>query len=257
MRLRPLRFCRDGGGPDGPPPAPAGMNFCIHKAHSQSVADGSRFSSAFENLNQIVPVIFVHKGMAGVKQAGRALPLSRQYAAYSGTPKPPHPVNQRQNFVECRRLDFFKEATPGIAGLTAAATIIFSHGYACIPLEITSKIYLCCLLSNCLALSPGFSEVGRIGHFAPQFSAIIRRRGTHQTKTAPTSHFAAVFRGIFRKRRIASQGNIYKLPTQRTGRPDVRDFQAGTLHQMYGLAHEKAHSTTPDLRAFRGPNPLP
>lgn len=90
---------------------------------------------------------------AGEKQTGRTLPLSLQYAPFSGTPKPPHPVKQRQNFIECRRLDCFKEATPGIAGLAAAATIIFSHVYACIPLKITSKIYPCYLLSNRLALA--------------------------------------------------------------------------------------------------------
>jgi hypothetical protein len=145
-----------------------------------------------------------------------------------------------------------KEAMPGLTGLAAAATAIFSHGSACISLEITSKIYLCCLLSNSLALFPGFAEIWRIGHFSPQFSTVIRRQGTHQTKAAPTSYFAVVFRHIFRKRRIASHGNIYKLPTQRTERPDVRDFQAGTIHQMYGLAHEKLDSTTLDLRAARG-----
>ena len=193
---------------------------------SQSVADRFRFSSAYGNLNQIVPVFFLHKWKAGEKQTGRALPLSRQYAP-SGTPKPPHPVKQRQNFVECRWLDFFEEAMPGLAGLAAAATAIFSHGSACISLEITSKIYICCLLSNRLALFPGFAKIRRIGHFSAQFSTVIRRRGTHQTKTAPTSYFAPVFRRIFRKRKIASQGNIYKLPTQRTERPDVRDFPGG------------------------------
>jgi hypothetical protein len=166
--------------------ASAGMNFRIHKGNSQSVADRFRFSSAYGDLNQIVSVFFLHKWKAGEKQTGRALPLSRQYAPFSGTPKPPHPVKQRQNFVECRWLDFFKKAMPGLTGLAAAATAIFSHGSACISLEITSKIYLCCLLSNRLALFPGFAEIWRIGHFSPQFSA-IRRRGTHQTKTAPTS----------------------------------------------------------------------
>jgi hypothetical protein len=47
------------------------------------------------------------------------------------------------------------------------------------------------------------------------------------------------------------------LPTQRTERPDVRDFQAGTIHQMYGPAHEELDSTSPDLRAIRGlPHPF-
>jgi hypothetical protein len=68
---------------------------------------------------------------------------------------------------------------PGIAGLAAAATVIFSHGSACIPLKITTKIYLCCLLSNRLALFPGFAEIRRIGHFALQFSTVTRRWETH------------------------------------------------------------------------------
>jgi hypothetical protein len=66
----------------------AGMNFRIHKGNSQSVADRFRFSSAYGHLNQIVPVFFLHKWKAGEKQTGRALPLSRQYAPFSGTPKP-------------------------------------------------------------------------------------------------------------------------------------------------------------------------
>ena len=71
----------------------------------------------------------------------------------------------------------------------------------------------------------------------------------HQAKTGPAGYFAAVFRCIFRKRGIASQGNIYKLPTQRAERPDVGDLQAGTIHQMYGPAHEKLDSTTPAAEA--------
>jgi len=157
----------------------AGMNFRIHKGNSQSVADRFRFSSAYGNLNQTVPVFFLHKWKAGEKQTGRALPLSRQYAPFSGTPKPPRPVKQRQNFVECRWLDFFKEAMPRLTGLAAAATAIFSHGSACISLEITSKVYICCLLSNRLALFPGFAEIRRIGDFSAQFSTVIRRRGAH------------------------------------------------------------------------------
>lgn len=111
---------------------------------------------------------------------------------------------------------------PGPTGLAAAATAILSHGSACISLEITPKIYLRCLLSNRLALFPGFAEIWRIGHFCPQFGSVIGRRGMHQAKTGPAGYFAAVFRCIFRKRGIASQGNIYKLPTQRAERPNDR-----------------------------------
>jgi|SRR5579864_3236073 len=192
-----------------------------------------------------MPVFFVHKWKAGEKQAGRALPLSRQYAPFPGTPKPPYPVKQRKNFIDCRRLDFFKEAIPGTAGLAAAATIIFSHGYARIPLEITSEIYPRCPVSNRLALFPCFSKIRRFGNFALQFSTVIRRWRTHYTKTAATSHFAAVFRRIFRERRIVSQRNVYELPTQRTIRPLVRDLQPGAPHQMYSHAHERVNSTLP------------
>ena len=50
---------------------------------------------------------------------------------------------------------------------------------------------------------------------------------------------SAIFRRIFRQRGIASQGNIHELPTQSRARSHLgRDFQAGTAHQVYGLAHE-------------------
>lgn len=100
----------------------ARMNFCVHESHSQSVADGFRLSSAHVNLNQIVPVRFFHEWKAGEKQTGWAQPLSRQYATFSGTPKTPHSVKQRQNFIQRRRFDFFKEAVSGTARLAAAAT---------------------------------------------------------------------------------------------------------------------------------------
>src|SRR5262252_8945383 len=127
------------------------MNFCVHESHSQSVADGFRLSSAHVNLNQIVPVRFFHEWKAGEKQTGWAQPLSRQYATFSGTPKTTHSVKQRQNFIQRRRFDLFKEAVSGTARLAAAATAFLSHGSACIPLEIASKIYVCGLLSNRLA----------------------------------------------------------------------------------------------------------
>lgn len=189
------------------------MNLRIHKSNSQSFADGFRVSSAFGNLNQLVLVLFVHKWKAGEKQTCRALPLSRQYATFSGTPKSPHPVKQRQNFIECRRLDLFKETMPGSAGLAAASTTIFSHSSARISLESGSKIYFCGVLGDCLALFPALAEIRCIGYFSPQITPVIRRRRTHQTKTAPTRYFAAVLRRIFRKRRIPTQGNIYRLPT--------------------------------------------
>src|SRR5258708_24689886 len=150
------------------------MNLRIHNSPTQSVANRFRISSAYANLNQIVPVLFLHKRKAGVKQTCRTLPLSGQYAPYSRTPKPPDPVKQRQNFIECSRFDFFKVSMPGIARLTATPTVTFSHGSTRIPLEITSEIYLRCLLSNRLALFPGFAEIRRIGHFTQQFSTIIR-----------------------------------------------------------------------------------
>ena len=118
----------------------AGMTLRIDNGPSQSLANRFRISSALGDLNRIVPVLFVHKRKAAVKQTGRALPLSRQYAPYSGTPKPPHPVKQRQNLIEGRRLDFFKVSMHGIAGPAAATSVIFSHGPACIPFEIASKV---------------------------------------------------------------------------------------------------------------------
>src|SRR5215472_16608994 len=150
------------------------MNFCVHKSHSQCVPNGFRIPSIFANLNQIAPVLFFHKWKSGEKQIGWAQPLSRQYAPFSGTPKPPRPVKQRQDFVECRRLDFFKEAVPGIARLAAAPTSLFSHGSARISFEITSKLYVCSLLGNRLALLPGFAKIGGVGHFPLQVSTIIR-----------------------------------------------------------------------------------
>lgn len=206
-----------------------------------------------------MPVLFLHKWKAGEKQTGRALPLSGQNTPFSWTPKAPHPVKQRQNFVECRRLDFFKEAMPGFAGLAAAATAIFSHGFACISLELASKIYPRCLLSNRLALFPCFAEIRCIGHFSPQFSTVIRTWGTHYTKTAPTSYFAPVFRRIFRQRRIVSQGNVNGIPTRSTERSHFRGFQAGTFHQMYGLAHGKTRFYHSHFRAIRSeffPSPV-
>src|ERR1700730_15860735 len=155
------------------------MNLCIHKSPTQSAANRLRISCAYGNLNQIVPFLFLHKRKAGVKQTCRTLPLSGQYAPYSGTPKPPDPVKQRQKFIECRWFDFFKVAMPGIARLTAAATVSFSHGSTRIPIEFTSEIYLRCLLSNRLALFPGFAEIRCNGHLTPQFSTIRRRRETH------------------------------------------------------------------------------
>src|SRR5262249_37169865 len=56
---------------------------------------------------------------------------------------------------------------------------------------------------------------------------------------APTSYFAAVFRGVFRQQRVVSQGNVSGVSTQRTEGPLVTDFQASTLHQMYDLAHRR------------------
>ena len=146
---------------------------------NQSFVNGFRISSSFGNLNQALNVVFLHKPKAGKKQTDRTLPLSRQYASDAGTPKSPNPIKQGQNFSECRRLDCFKVAMAGIAGLAAAAAAIFSHGFACISPKITTEIYPGCLLSNRLALFPGLPEIRRIGHFAPQFSTVPRRRETH------------------------------------------------------------------------------
>jgi hypothetical protein len=220
------------------------MNSNIHKCRSQSIADGFRFSGIFGNLNQVMPVLLLHKWKTGEKQTGRALPLSRQYAPFSGTPKSPYPVKRRQNFIECRRIDFFKEAIPGATGLAATATAIFCHCSACSSLEIASKIYRCRLLGNRLALFPCFAKIGLVGYFSLQFSALVRRWGTHETKTAPTSYFVAVFCRIFWKRRLVSQRNIYVVPTQ-PKRLYVKDFQAGAIHQMYGLAHKRLILTCP------------
>jgi len=155
------------------------MNLRIRKGHSQSLANRLRICGAFGDLDQVLPILFLHKGKAGKKQTDRTLPLSRQDAPDAGTPKSPHPIKQRQNFIECRRLDCFQVPMAGIARLAAAATAIFSHGSTCIPVKITTKIYRCCPLSNRLALFPGFGEIRRIGHFALQFSTVTRRWETH------------------------------------------------------------------------------
>jgi hypothetical protein len=150
-----------------------------HIGQSQSVANRLRISSGFGNLNQALPVLFLHERKAGEPQTDRTLPLSRQYAPDPGTPKSPHPIKQRQNFIECRRLDSSKVPMSGIAGLAAAAAAIFSHGSACISVEGAAKIYRCRFLSNRFAFFPCFAEIGRIGHFALQFSTVPRRRETH------------------------------------------------------------------------------